>query len=469
MNSKIFNNIITGSEHKFLIDGKNVYSWGDAKKAVASITDFFKKEGLNCGDLIAVDSVKNFYTYAAILACYYNGIAFVPITFKDLEKVETIPEVISPSLYLSGDPCISASLSSVCCLKSLLDGSSSTELRLSEPVLPDKEQIAYIMHSSGSTGRPKVIPITYGNLHTYLTAVESITNLGKNAIFTQIVDLTFDLSIHDIFLSFRTEGALLPLQTSFARFAPRFINQFNANNIMLVPSFLEIMADTNIKLHSVKNLFFCGEALHRNTANKAKDILPNARIFNFYGPTEATVAISYYEVNDLNDVFSLIVPIGKALPGSNLILDDKGELLLGGAQIFSGYMGLDVKDPFCTINKDRYYSSGDICKLEYDNFNFVSRVDFQIKYRGYRVELEGIESILSNNFEGQFAVMGYNQNSQNSFSDLMIFYDNNNLNESEIVKLMPSHLLGAATKYINSIPRNNNGKIDRHILRELVT
>ncbi|MFA0204168.1 AMP-binding protein [Vibrio breoganii] len=466
----IINNLLDFSDQEFCIEGSQKFTWKDAFQNVVSITKFFHDSGLNKDSVVAIDINKDNITYSAILACYCNGITFVPVDFISIGDSQTIPDIISPQVFLTSKKTYDMDEHNIVLISDLVEPIDfvDNDNRVAFISEPRRGAIAYIMQSSGSTGVPKVIPISYDNLHAYLDSVELVAALSSNTIFAQTVSLTFDLSIHDMFLSFRKKGTLLPLSASIAKFAPRFMCQYGAHNIMAVPSFYDLMASTGIVIPSVKNVFICGEALRKEVATKVCTMFPNADVYNFYGPTEATVAISYYKILSSNISDDDIVPIGRPFPGSKLLLSETGELLLGGNQIFSGYLEQNDKNPFVSIGRDIFYKSGDLCSFDGRNYKFLSRIDFQIKYRGYRLELEGVEATLAKHFEGDFAAIGFNQTSPGNFDDLAIFYDNIKISKSDLSRVLPRHFSGANFIFIDNICRNSSGKIDRKSLLRAV-
>jgi non-ribosomal peptide synthetase component F len=461
--NKILENIFSPSTDNFFIDGEAKYSWEDAERNVTALTHYFKATKVSDTSIIAIDVNKDFYTYSLVLACYANGLAFSPVNFEELNLSSAIPEIFSPHSFLTSRPNINGGthyFESIQTIINTYQGNPSVDFLYR----PEGDRYAYVMQSSGSTGKPKVIPISYRNLHSYLDAVERVANFNLRSIFAQTAALTFDLSIHDMFLCFRNKGALLPFSASIAKFAPRFINEFNVENIMAVPSFYGLMSEAGVSMPFVKNVFLCGEALRSGLAHSVKLMFPSARIFNFYGPTEATVAISYFEVLDANLDATSIVPIGKSLANSRLALSEKGELMLGGDQLFEGYLNGSAENRFQQLGEHKFFRSGDLCRFDGDFYHFLGRVDFQIKYRGYRLELEGIEAVLGNRFGGNFAAIGFNQSLPGNFTNLAIFYDEINLSTTAIFDSLPNNLSGATLIYLADIPRNQSGKIDRKAL-----
>lgn len=465
--NRIIDNLFSKSDEIFFIDGHVKFSWSDAKKNIAALTHYFKDIKVSEDSIIAIDNNKDFYTYSVVLACYVNGLAFSPLNFVEINFSTSIPGIFTPHCFLTSKIGIESNDYSFQSVQNIIEKYKNT-LPIDLLFQPEGDRYAYVMQSSGSTGKQKAIPISYKNLDSYLDGVELITNFNATSIFAQTASLTFDLSIHDMFLCFRNRGGLLPLSASIAKLAPRFINEFKVEQIMAVPSFYELMGSAQTPMPMVKNVFLCGEALRRETANMAKLMFPNANIFNFYGPTEATVAISYFDIRDSSLDINSIVPIGRALPQSRLALTESGELLLGGKQIFEGYLNGSAENRFEHHRGHKFFKSGDLCRFDGNFYHFLGRIDFQIKYRGYRLELEGIEAILGNRFGGNFGAIGFNQSSPGNFTNLAIFYDQLNLITHVIFDALPDYLSGATLIYTSELPRNQSGKINRKALALLI-
>ena len=164
---------------------------------------------------------------------------------------------------------------------------------------------------------------------------------------------------------------------------------------------------------SLKYSIFCGEPLTQEIANKWKLAAPNSTVENMYGPTETSVFITryLYKDNDITKTFNNgIVPIGKIFNNQRISVIDEdnqlvsdsriGELILSGSQVTKGYLDqTETKKSFINMDWDEsndiWYKTGDLGFINNnENYEYVSRIDNQIKIGGRRVEIGEIESIL---------------------------------------------------------------------------
>jgi D-alanine--poly(phosphoribitol) ligase subunit 1 len=318
------------------------------------------------------------------------------------------------------------------------------------------------MTSSGTTGEPKVIPINSINLENYIKQINIIATFEKGDTFSQIPNLTFDLSIHDLFLSFFHKGTLIPIGTEMTLFLNRFIEKMNINHIMSVPSFLELGIKNKICCdNKVKNIFLCGEALRTDVAQKILKTFPKANCFNLYGPTECTIAVLYFKFSgEVINLKSDQIPIGKPFFFNEVFLSEMNELLISGKQVFKGYLS-NTESPFVFNKKRKFYKTGDICQLRNNNYHFIGRIGFQIKYRGYRVEIEGLEIYLSKLLQTEIILIPHNEISKCNYKEITIFHTNKDLEFSNIKKLLPPFLNSVLIECINEIPRTKSYKVNR--------
>ncbi|RIO63882.1 D-alanine--poly(phosphoribitol) ligase, partial [Mammaliicoccus sciuri] len=143
----------------------------------------------------------------------------------------------------------------------------------------------------------------------------------------------------------------------------------------------------------IKQFFFCGEILPHKTAKMLLQRFPSAYIYNTYGPTEATVAVTSILITEavINQYNPL--PVGKVRPGTQLSLAENEELIISGQCVSEGYVKDEQRSNavFKDINNRRSYFTGDKATVQDDLWFITGRIDFQVKLNGYRMELEEIE------------------------------------------------------------------------------
>ena len=285
------------------------------------------------------------------------------------------------------------------------------------------DRTAYIMFTSGTTGEPKGIAISQTNLAAYLDGVEQLFDFREDDRFSQFFSLSFDLSVHDMFVAW-THGACLHVPSKAELMDPvGFVNRQELSVWFSVPSAASLaMRFRKLgpeSLPSLRHALFCGEALSGEVAKAFSAAAPHAALTNLYGPTEATIAITSYclpklapEHDQGSRPDATVVPVGQAFPGQEaLVLRDDltvanqgevGELWLGGSQITNGY----TNNPERTASKFRrfahagkvseaWYATGDLVEEHPDlGLLYRGRKDDQIKLHGHRIELTEVEEAL---------------------------------------------------------------------------
>jgi len=248
-----------------------------------------------------------------------------------------------------------------------------------------------------------------------------------------------------------------------------------------------------VKFHDfpcLKRLLWCGEVFPTTGLIYWMKRLPKIRFTNLYGPTETTIASSYYSVPACPTDAQASVPIGTACEGEELLVlneellpaapGEVGELYIRGVGLSPGYW----RDPKLTAASflpygpdgcDRIYRTGDLARVGDDDLvYFVGRTDSQIKSRGYRIELGEIEAALStledvkecavvaipsDSFEGNLICCAYvlAEGCQTTSTAL----------RARLSELVPNYMLPARWMCFSRIPQNANGKINRPRVRDM--
>lgn len=284
----------------------------------------------------------------------------------------------------------------------------------------DPGSLAYVIYTSGSTGTPKGVMVSHRNL-VHSTTARFETYPDEIKAFLLLSSFSFDSSLAGIFGTLCQGGKLvLPRQRQEqdAVSLLRLIEKHQVTHCLTLPSLYSVLLELGRpgQLESLKAMIVAGEACPPDLAGRHFNMLPNTRLYNEYGPTEATVWCTVFELKQ--DTGSGPEPIGKPIRNTKVyILDPNGhpcpigiagEIFVGGKGVARGYLnqpGLTahrfLPDPFTGDPAPdqapglRIYRTGDLARWRPDGeIEFLGRVDQQIKIRGYRVELGEIENAL---------------------------------------------------------------------------
>ena len=434
-------------------------------------------------------------TYASIFALWMEGKAYIPINpvasksrnaeILSLTEISFVLDSSNNSGY-SGIKVIHTS------------GIDKSKNRQLNPIEYDEKNNAYVLFTSGSTGVPKGIPISFKNLNALVTALDEDDEYKLNASdkCLQMYDLTFDASLTALLPALLSGACLYTVPSNAIKYfyITKLLAKYKLTVLKMVPSIIYYLRPyfAEIQAPFVRYSIFGGEKLYENVVKEWALCVPNATILNHYGPTEFTVCSHYYKFEakapksyngvlsigkPLNNVDCLVLDTENQIVGTHVV----GELCLSGNQLTSGYWKNDALNSvaffmhkFKSGEVKRFYKTGDLCIKDHDGFYmYVGRKDFQVKIGGYRVELGEIEYHIRNHesVKSKNSVVIDVKNSNNSDELILVIesskFDTENLLDYLKLKLV-DYMIPKKVFFIESLPHNNNGKIDRNELRNLI-
>ena len=358
-------------------------------------------------------------------------------------------------------------------------------------IRPVSEQLAYVIYTSGTTGVPKGVMIEHGNLLDYIKGLISTIDITGPCSYGLMSTPSADLGNTVLFGSLSTGGVLHTFSRETLMSANELHSYFDIHDvdiIKIVPSHWSSLSMDSGVLLPERAIIFGGEVLSADIVKKIQDLALSVRIINHYGPTETTIGKLLHKV-DFSRSYSEI-PLGNTFSNTGIyILDNDcrllpqgvvGELCIDGSGLGRGYLNRQdltsekfIRHPFKP--GERLYKTGDLARwLPDGTVGFVGRKDNQIKIRGYRVELEEIESVLNSLYNIEQSVVLAKED--NSGSKQLVAYivskefgDINSIKEGLMLVLeekLPSYMVPNIYVKLDTIPLTSNGKIDRKALPE---
>lgn len=269
------------------------------------------------------------------------------------------------------------------------------------------DELAYLLFTSGSTGTPKGVPITHRNISTFFEVSLPRYAAGPEDRFSQVHETTFDLALCDLFPAWAAGACVCVLSRLQALDPGRWVREYGLTVWHSTPSLVRALQRHDWlapgSIAGLRHSAFAGEPLLADTARYWHRAAGGCVIDNLYGPTEASMACTAYRWDPGRDDGS-DVPIGWANEGTSLlVLDDRGRagaaaggLLVGGPQVFGGYLDpADDAGRFVEHGGRRWYRTGDRVRVRPDGaLVHLGREDGQVKINGYRVELGEVEAAL---------------------------------------------------------------------------
>jgi D-alanine--poly(phosphoribitol) ligase subunit 1 len=417
--------------------------------------------------------------YAAMLAAALAGGYYTPVNVDSpILKLRRIARQLQPDIIV-GDGDLAAGLLAEAPGAMLVRPADAPDKPLPEDARP-RHRLAYVIFTSGSTGAPKGVVIPRTALDHYVGWMRGSRMFGADDRVSQYANIGFDFSVMEIYGALCAGATLFPVQGRGDRLFPaRMITREKITVWNSVPSVISLMmrADsvTADNLASLRWLNFCGEPLLPQHLRAIFAACPHVVVQNTYGPTEATVSMTslVMTADDYEGACRSNVALGEPISGMGLHLvggrhDDEGELVITGPQVADGYW----QDPERSAERFREvalgggrtvagYFTGDWAERHAGHIFFKERMDFQVKVKGVRIELDEVAAALRETGWPVVCVL--------SRGDYLVAVVERHgaapFDQYEVIGALAARLDDAAVPravlQIDQMPYNENGKIDR--------
>ncbi len=356
------------------------------------------------------------------------------------------------------------------------------------------ENLAYVIYTSGSTGRPKGVQILHRSVARLLEATRPLFGFDEHDVWTVFHSYAFDFSVWEIWGALLQGGRLVVVPLQVAQSPAAFRDLLHRERVTVLnqtPSAMrQLIGELPETLKSAGELdirlIICGgEAFPMDLASKSLEF--GVPVWNFYGPTEATVWAAINPITSTGSEGNLI-PIGRPMADRQIYLLDRnlqavpvgvaGEIHIGGAGLARGYLMRPeltaekfIPDPFSNEPGARLYKTGDSARYLRDGaIDFLGRIDNQVKLRGYRIELGEIEATLGQHPSIEESIVLAREDSPGD--KRLVAYtvaaagsnpSAQNL-RSFLQHKLPDFMVPSAFVFLDSLPLTPNGKLDRNAL-----
>ncbi len=452
------------------------FSYNELVNEYTKYTELMADNGVIKGDVVAIECHHRSLTIIAMLACIASNNTFVILDTKLPQARKEFITSDANAAFLLTDTA-----------NKFEAGLTVSSLTATSKNVNEQHNIAYIVYTSGSTGVPKGVRIPRQALSNHALSVKEFYQLSATSTVLQFSPLSFDLALEEIFPILAVGGTVVTRPgieaLSFGELE-QVINEYQINLLSLPTAYLHswlsdcVSASRNLP-NCLTHVVIGTEQLSNQTVELWFSLvkLDEIQLINAYGPSEATISCTAHTVSQEDRTIS-VVPIGKPLPYAQLfILDNKlnpvpagviGELYVGGDNLAEGYQNLsDVTKQRFIIHPElnqRLYKTGDTaCYNALGQIQFRGRIDNQVKFRGYRIELDEISNQLNN-------ICGIKE----SVTVISSIHDDPELIsyiaadssidiekvEQTLLSNLPSYMVPSQFIVLNTLPLTERGKID---------
>lgn len=457
-------------EHPAIVMPRETASYGDLHQRVMSFASHFSTRDAK----VVIALPPSVDAYSCMLAAAFSGGFYTPLNLSSPPaKLARIISLLQPDFIVG----------SAETLMSLDTGNA----RVIDPKAVDyagpveragkRSQLAYVLFTSGSTGDPKGVMVPRDALANYVDWLATFQISSRDRV-SQHPSLSFDISMTDIYGALCYGGTLFPCLDGDRLMPARFIARHGITVWNSTPSVMSLMIQvkqaTSFNLGSVRLFNFCGEPLLKEHLDAIFQAVPDTLVQNTYGPTETTISVTVLKAakDDYSIHCASSVALGDPIPGMDIQLvggltPDEGEIVIIGPQLAEGYWNDPGKTEkvFRAVSESdgrRGYHTGDWAVRKDGDIFFKERIDFQVKIKGHRIELDEISQAIRNcgypvncvfkRGEGLAAVIEHAAIGEKP--DMVLL-------RKDLFSKLESYCIPEEFRVVTRIPRNENDKLDR--------
>lgn len=470
-------------------------SYAELDAMSGDIAASLRKTGVRPGDRVGIFRRKSIETVACIYGVLKAECAYVPIDSKmGIDRLAAVLSdaglaalIIEPSLMLKFQELIAKGLT-----PGLTNAVSYGEiLRFSHSSEnPGADgSLAYILYTSGSTGVPKGVPHTHESALAFVSWATAEFALSCNDRLSCHAPFHFDLTTFDLFSAAMAGASVVLVPDQLVMFPGHVASLIEKERITVwysVPfALIQLLERGNLGSRhlALREVIFAGERFPPVQLRRLAATLPDVKLTNLFGPTETNVC-TYHRLSPDDLSSGEFCPIGTPCPYASVVVinadgnqagpGEIGELLVGGSSLMTGYLNRPELNQRVFVSRpvsrrvERFFRTGDLVTAPADGpLRFHGRIDRQVKVRGFRIELDEIESALAN-CAGVVAAAAWVNSDSNGFTEVRaavaVGPASANLTGDGLIVQVRNSLAQAAVPaqvlVLSDLPRSVNGKVD---------
>ena len=482
-------------------------SYGELNARANRLAHYLRHRGVGVDVPVGICVERSLDMVVAVMGVLKSGGAYVPLDPRYPRErlaymlAETnAPWLITQKHLLAGLPESSAR---TLCLDD--DWNEIAREREANPKsIQEPDSLAYLIFTSGSTGRPKGVMVSHWSLAAAYDSWRKPYLLDSSPCVLQTANFSFDVFTEDVMRALVSGGRLVLCSWDTLLSPPDLYELMRAEKVnfadflpALLRPLLQYVEETGQTLDFMRVLISGADALYIEEYKKLRRLCAaDARVFNSYGLTEATVDNIIFDGSAVDINANGATPLGRPFAGTRVyILDNQlqpvpagvaGELYVSGNCLARGYLNRPdltaarfYPNPFAVEPGARLYQTGDLARFLPDgNIEFLGRKDEQVKVRGYRIELGEIEATLKQHEHVRDAVVVARSNGDSAHGlrgeTRLIAYvvsEGEHVNGSKqlrkfLAESLSEQMIPSAFVFLDAIPVTPNGKVDRRGLPE---
>ena len=484
------------------------WSYRELGTRAHALAQMLRARGVERGDTVAVTGARSPELIAGMIGVFWSGGVLLNLdpNLPRSSQELMLEQAQAKTLIYSGRPgqeneWMRESLTVLCAGSLRVDPWSGEAIDGSEGGTEEEgplsqvspEDAAYLFFTSGTTGVPKGVLGCHKGLSHFLAWQRSCFAIGPSDRCAQLTGISFDVVLRDMFTPL-TAGATLCLPPEEERLEPaRLLSWMEREGITVihtVPSLAQTWlahAPPGVSLSTLRWTFSAGEPLTDTLVKRWREAFPQAgQMINLYGPTETTMAKCYFQVPD--EPLPGVQPVGRTLPETQALvltqerqlcgIGEPGEIVIRTPFRTLGYLHADeenrrrfVQNPFREEKGDLLYHTGDRGRYRPDGtLDILGRVDHQVKIRGVRIELGGIETVIGQHPAVWTVVVVVREEvpGDKRLAAYVTARPGETIHPHELRQFckqkLPEAMVPSAFVVLDALPLTPNGKVDRKAL-----